>query len=324
MSIKIEVPARFGHTPEELAFIREMGVEYLNLNVMPDQATLSDMRREVARLSQYQLKISDFACPPLQKNADIILGREGREAAAAQFADFVRLAGEIGAPLVSVAWQPNGIFRTGRGVGQHTRGGTSFYADLDEIQSRPISNDREYSRQEVWDNFEWFLERIIPVCEESGVRLALHPNDPPVPSLGGVSSLICSTMDYRRALKMAVGSHALGVKLCVGCWLENPAFGDLLSDIREFQANGDLVEVHFRNVSSPLPRFEETLSEDGYANKYEIMKTLVECGFDGFCSIDHGFAGYPSMGGQLGSMAYPTGHMKGLLHAAQQELGRGK
>ena len=68
--------------------------------------------------------------------------------------------------------------------------------------------------------------------------------------------------------------------------------------------------------------FEETLSEDGYANMYEIMKALVECGFDGFCSIDHGFAGYPSMGGQLGSMAYPTGHMKGLLHAAQQELGR--
>lgn len=324
MSIKIEVPARFGHTPEELAFIREMGVEYLNLNVMPEKATLSDMRRETARLQEYGLKISDFACPPLQKNADIILGREGREAAAAQFADFVRLAGEIGAPLVSVAWQPNGIFRTGRGVGQHTRGGTSFYADLDEINSRPISNDREYSRQEIWDNFEWFLERIIPVCGESGVRLALHPNDPPVSSLGGVSSLICSTMDYRRALKLAVGSHALGVKLCVGCWLENPAFGDLLSDIREFQAGGDLVEVHFRNVSSPLPRFEETLSEDGYANMYEIMKTLVECGFDGFCSIDHGFAGYPSMGGQLGSMAYPTGHMKGLLHAAQQELGRGK
>ena len=78
MSIKIEVPARFGHTPEELAFIREMGVAYLNLNVMPDQATLSDMRREVARLEAYHLKISDFACPPLQKNADIILGREGR------------------------------------------------------------------------------------------------------------------------------------------------------------------------------------------------------------------------------------------------------
>ena len=211
MSMKIELPARFGHTEEELAFIREMGVEYLNLNVMPEKATLSDMRQEVVRLSQFHLKISDLACPPLQKNADIILGREGRTAAAAQFADFVRLAGDIGAPLVSVAWQPNGIFRTGRGVGKHTRGGTAFYADLEEINSRPISNDRVYSQQEVWDNFEWFLERLLPVCEGSGVRLALHPNDPPVPSLGGVASLICSTLDYRRALALAGGSHALGV-----------------------------------------------------------------------------------------------------------------
>lgn len=279
MSIKIELPARFGHTSEELAFIREMGVEYLNLNVMPDKATLADMREEVKRL-----------------------------------------AGDIGAPLVSVAWQPNGIFRTGRDVGQHTRGGTAFYADLDEINSRPISNDRVYSRQGVWDNFEWFLERILPVCEESGVRLALHPNDPPLPSFGGVASLICSIPDYRRALALAGGSRALGVKLCVGCWLENPAFGDLLSDIRDFQAGGDLVEVHFRNASSPLPRFEETLCEDGYANMYEIMKTLAACGFESFCSIDHGFAGYPSMGGQLGSMAYPIGYIKGLLHAAERKL----
>ena len=321
MSIKVELPARFGHTEEELAFIREMGVEYLNLNVMPENATLPQLREEANRLARFGLKISDLACPPLQKNADIILGRPEREQAVSQFADFVRLAGEVGAPLVSVAWQPNGIFRTGRGPGRNTRGGTAFFADLYEIEGRPISNDRVYDSDEIWDNFAWFLERILPVCEQTGVRLALHPNDPPVPTLGGVASLICSTMDYRRALALADGSWALGVKMCVGCWLEKPGFGNLLEDIREFQTNGQLVEVHFRNVSSPLPRFEETLSEDGYANMCDIMKTLVRCGFEGFCSIDHGFAGYPSTGGQLGSMAYPTGHMKGLLHAAEYELG---
>ena len=111
MSIKVELPARFGHTEEELAFIREMGVEYLNLNVMPENATLPQLREEVNRLARFGLKISDLACPPLQKNADIILGRPEREQAVSQFADFVRLAGEVGAPLVSVAWQPNEIGR---------------------------------------------------------------------------------------------------------------------------------------------------------------------------------------------------------------------
>ena len=61
----------------------------------------------------------------------------GCHAAVSQFADFVRLAGEVGAPLVSVAWQPNGIFRTGRGPGRNTRGGTAFFADLYEIESLP-------------------------------------------------------------------------------------------------------------------------------------------------------------------------------------------
>ena len=135
-----------------------------------------------------------------------------------------------------------------------------------------------------------------------------------------MASLISSTWDYERALALAKGSTALGVKMCVGCWLENPAFGDLMGDIRRFAQSGHLVEVHFRNVSAPMPVFEEVLSEDGYANMYEIMKQFVRCGFDGFISVDHGFAGYPETGGELGSLAYATGHMKGLLHAAQQEI----
>ena len=82
-----------------------------------------------------------------------------------------------------------------------------------------------------------------------------------------------------------------------------------------------IVSVHFRNVSSTIPVFEETLSEDGYANMYEIMKQFVACGYEGPISIDHAFKGNPAMGGNLGAFAYPTGHMKGLMHAAEMELG---
>lgn len=320
VAIKAELPGRYGHTAEQLAFIREMGIHYLNLNVMPDQANYDDMMRETERLAKYEITISDFACPPLQKNKDIILGTDDRDREIGKFNDFIRLAAAIGAPIVSVAWQPNGILRSGRTAGTHTRGGTAFVADLDEILSRPILNDREYSSEEIWENFRYFLQETLPVAEEYGVCMALHPNDPPVACLGGVASLIASTQDYQRALQMAKGSHSLGVKMCVGCWLENPAFGDLLEDIERFASSGHLVEVHFRNVSSPLPVFEEVLSEDGYADMYRIMKQFIRCGFDGYISVDHGFAGYPSMGGELASMAYATGHMKGLLHAAQQEL----
>lgn len=322
MAIKAELPGRYGHTEEQLAFIREMGVHYLNLNVMPEHANYDDMMRETERLAKHDISISDFACPPLQKNKDIILGTADRDREIDRFNDFIRLAARIGAPIVSVAWQPNGILRSSRTVGKHTRGGTAFIADMDEILSRPILNDREYCSEEIWENFHYFLQKTLPVTEEYGICMALHPNDPPVACLGGVASLIASTQDYRRALQMAQGSHALGVKMCVGCWLENPAFGDLLEDIGEFTKSGHLVEVHFRNVSSPLPVFEEVLSEDGYANMYRIMKQFVLCGFDGYISVDHGFAGYAATGGELASMAYATGYMKGLLHAAEQALAR--
>ena len=321
MAIQVELPARYGHTDEELAFIREMGVEYLNLNVMPDHANYEDMAREVERLARFGIRISDLACPPLQKDPAIILGSDQRDAEIEKFIAFTEMAGRIGAPIISVAWQPNGIFRTGRAAGEYTRGGVSFFADQAEIESRPISNDRAYGEEEIWANFAYFLEKMLPVCEENHVRMALHPNDPPMACLGGVASLIYTTECYKKALALAKGSKALAVKMCVGCWLEAPGFGDLMQDIEDFIRNGDLAEVHFRNVSATLPHFEETLSEDGYANMYEIMKQFLRCGFDGYMSVDHGFQGYASMGGQLGSLAYSTGHMKGLLHAAEYELG---
>lgn len=321
MPVKVQIPARMGHSEQELAFIREMGVRWLNMNVMPADANYETLSREMERLAKYDLAISDLACPPLQKNPSIILGRSDRDEQIEQFCDFVRLSAKVGVRIVSVAWQPNGIFRTGRAPGRFTRGGVSAYADMQEIEARPISNDRVYGADEIWDTFGYFLDRVLPVCEEEGVRLALHPNDPPVASLGGVASLICSTACYDRAFERAHNSPALGMKLCVGCWLEGgEQFGDLMKDIERFCAAGRVLVVHFRNVSSTLPRFEETLCEDGYANMYEIMKQFVRCGFDGYMSIDHAFDGSPAMGGMLGAFAYPTGYLKGLLRAAEQEL----
>ncbi|WP_159459698.1 mannonate dehydratase [Scatolibacter rhodanostii] len=320
MSIKIQLPMGTKHTDEELAFIREMGVSFSNLNVMPDEATYENVMAVMERYAKYDIAVSDLACPPLQKNASIILGKPNRDVEIDKFIDFIELAAKVKVPIVSVAWQPNGIFRTGVAARPHTRGGRSAYADLKEIEARPVSNDREYGMEEIWGNFHYFLEKVIPVCEENGVRLALHPNDPPVKSLGGVASLIYNTETYRKAFALAKESPALGMKLCVGCWLEGGnQFGNLMQDIRTFCEQDKVLVVHFRNVSSTLPYFEETLSEDGYANMYEIMKQFVACGYQGYMSIDHAFKGYPEMGGMLGACAYPTGHMKGLLHAAEIE-----
>lgn len=320
MPIKVQIAAGADLSDYELSFIRQMGVHWLNLNLMPGEANAETVAALRERYARYDLEISDLACPPLQKNQDIILGRAGRDEAIERFCAFVRLAGSCGVSIVSVAWQPNGIFRSGRGVYPHTRGGVSFCADMEEIAARPLSNGRIYGEEEIWANFAYFLRRVLPVCEACGVRLALHPNDPPVPSLGGTACLIYNTACFERAFELAHQSPALGMKLCVGCWLEaGDAFGDLMRDIEEYCRRDKILVVHFRNVSGTLPYFEETLAEDGYADMYAIMRQFVRCGYDGYMSIDHAFDPTPTMGGRVGASAYPIGHLKGLLYAAEHE-----
>lgn len=191
---------------------------------------------------------------------------------------------------------------------------------MDEILSRPISNDREYGEEEIWNNFKYFMDRALPVCEEAGVKLALHPNDPPVPSLGGVHSLIWNTDCYKRAFAMVENSPYLTMKMCIGCWLESENFGNLMDDIKTFCQEDKISIVHFRNVSSVMPYFEETLLEDGYADMYAIMKQLIQCGYNGYLNIDHPFFNQDGKTISDTSAAYFMGYMKGMLHSAEKEL----
>ena len=323
MSMRPQIPVRTVESDQALSFIRQMGVENVSLMLKPEELTYDCIAAQQERLAGFGLTVSDAACNELQKNKSIHLNLPDRDEQIERFNNMLRVMGQAEVPFTSVASQPNGSLRTDHRGGKHTRGGVSAFCDQNEIMARPNAEDRAYTEQEIWDNFQYFLDKVIPVAEETGVRMALHPNDPPLACMAGIPSLIYNTECYRKAFAMAHGSKALGMKLCVGCWLEGgDAFGDLMSDIKEFCADGRILCVHFRNVDSTLPVFEETLPEDGYADMYAIMKQLVACDCDAVISIDHGFKPMEGFGGMPGSFCYPTGFMKGLMWAAEKELGR--
>ena len=151
------------------------------------------------------------------------------------------------------------------------------------------------------------------------MRLALHPNDPPVPSLGGIPCLIHSFEDYKRAFEIT-DSPYLGMEFCVGCWLEGAEeFGDMFEAIPHFQNQGKIVIVNFRNVSSPLPHFVETFVDDGYADMYPVMKAFVEVDYQGTMILDHTpkFSRSPSRDPER---AYAIGYMRALLERAEAEV----
>lgn len=323
MSMKPQIPVSASESDGALRFIQQMGLEYVSLMLKPEEITYDFVAAQQERLAGFGLKVSDALCPVLQKNKSIHLGHSDRDEHIEKFVELLRVLGKANVPFTSIAWQPNGILRTGFRAAENTRGGISSYVHQDEIMSRPNAEERSYEEREIWNNFQYFLDRVIPAAEETGVRMALHPNDPPLSCMAGIPSLIYNTECYRKAFTMAHESPALGMKLCVGCWLEGgEAFGDIMADIREFCEKDKILCIHFRNVDAVLPDFQETLAEDGYADMYAIMKQFVMCDCDAVISIDHAFKPMDGFGGMPGAFAYSTGYMKGLMEAAKRELGK--
>ena len=187
-----------------------------------------------------------------------------------------------------------------------------------------------FSREEIWDNFTYFIKKVVPVAEESGVRIGIHPDDPPQPMLAGVPRIFTSFEGYKRALEIA-NSPNVGICLCVGTWLEGGSKmgADPVEVIKYFGAQKKLFKIHFRNVTSPLPHFTETLMDDGYYDMYKVMEALVEINFDGLVIPDHvPELGSPGGAAQSGGrdtagqfrpnpgLAYSLGYLNATLKAA--------
>ncbi len=302
-------------TPEELRFARQLGVDCVYTWVKGDQrdaAFLTDLRHKVEAegLTLYNVGNMDVA-----KSDKIHLALPGRDEVIAQFQAFVRALGEAGIYVTTFTWEPTQVWSSEPG---ETRGARTRHVDLDEMRQRPFTHGRAYNEEEIWDNFTYFMERMIPVAEEAGVRLALHPNDPPTTNLGGIPCLIHSFADYRRAFDIA-DSPNLGMEFCTGCWLEGgAAFGNMLDAIRTFHAEDRILLVHFRNVSTPLPQFVETFLDNGYMDMYAVMKTFYEIGYDNPITLDHTprfVEGYDKGTGT----AYAIGYMRALMQRAESE-----
>ena len=138
-----------------------------------------------------------------------------------------------------------------------------------------------FTPEEIWENYTYFISQVAPVAEEVGVRIGIHPDDPPVPVLAGVPRCIFGNFDgYKRALEIA-DSPNVGICLCCGTWLEGGrrlTGKDPEEMIRHFGA-GKIWKIHFRNVSAPLPHFVETFMDNGYYDMYKIMKALHDVEF---------------------------------------------
>lgn len=186
-----------------------------------------------------------------------------------------------------------------------------------------IKGYKELGEEGLWRNFEHFLKKIIPVAEECGVKMAIHPDDPPY-SIFGIPRIITNEENIDRMLAI-VDSPANSLCLCTGS-LGCASFNDVAKMVRKYSAMDRIAFMHIRQIKLLEDgSFEERghLSSCGTLDMYEIVKALVETGFDGYVRPDHGRMiwgeeGKPGYG--LFDRALGAAYINGLFEALEKEL----
>lgn len=188
------------------------------------------------------------------------------------------------------------------------------------LDSNIPQSEQTIDAETLWNNLERFLNELVPVAEENGVTLAMHPDDPPLESFQGKARIMNSVESFERLVTL-VPSPSNAICFCQGTFAEMGV--DIPSTIRRLGKH--IRYVHFRDVHGTREKFTETFHDNGPTNMYAAMKAYQEIGFKGPIRPDHvpqligeeqGDPGYTMLG-----RLFAFGYMRGLIHAVQNEVG---
>jgi mannonate dehydratase len=308
-------------TDDDLAFFQQIGIEWLRMEFPLARGGFEALQAARDRLAKFKLRIYS-AVHPAYRSLKVQLGQPGRDQDIETYCRFLRDLGKLQIPVASYDFHPANTYTTKM---IQYRGYSTREFDADDFRARVEKQqfEREYSAEEIWANYTYFMKATLPVAEEAGVKMALHPDDPPLAKMNGVAKLFTNYEGYRQAERIAGASRNWGLTFCAGTWLEGgDRMGkDVFEMIRDFGGRGKIFEVHFRNVTGPLPRFNETFPDDGYADLYQVIKALREVRFNGAIEPDH----VPRLIGDTGILragtAYCIACMRAMLRRANEEVG---
>ena len=251
--------------------------------------------------------------PPLNKAK---LGLPGRDEEIEAACDLIRNMGILGIPVWCYEWMP--VFNwTRTSTTVPLRGGAVATGyDHELMRHAPQTEYGQVSEEQLWDNLKYFLEKVIPVAEKAGVKLAMHPDDPPLSPIRGLGRIMRSIDNYQRLVDL-IPSEVNGICLCQGNF--TLMTDDLPAAIRHFGQQDKIFFVHFRDVRGTPEKFIETFHDDGKTDMHACMQAYRDLGFAGVLRPDH----VPTMAGESNdNPAYSSigrlfaiGYIKGLREA---------
>lgn len=306
-------------TPEYLQFASQYGATDVLLNLinvpgLGGRLELSHLVKLRATVEEWSLKLTALENVPVSFYDQIMLGGPRRDEQVENMIVTIRNIARAGIPIFGYNWMPSAVWRTPPKV---IRGGAIAAAfDEETSKSLPFTHGREYSEEEMWANLEYWIKIITPIAEEEGIRLGIHPCDPPVETLGGIPQLLRSFDSYKRLIEICP-SDANAIEFCQGTFSQMN--DDIYEMIRYFGERNKILYVHFRNVSGQVPSFHEEFVNTGYVDMYRAMKIYHEVGFDGFFIDDH----VPHTTGDTAwghrGRAFASGYIQGLIEAVSKQ-----
>ncbi|MBC7236748.1 MAG: mannonate dehydratase [Chloroflexi bacterium] len=317
---------------EDMQFARQIGVTHL---VTRPAYTPSDSFYGYEELIQLRtrveaagLRVAAIHDVPAEWNVAIRQGLPDRERQLDHYCRTLENMGRAGIPILGYSFHAIKVWRTTR----HARGrGGALYTGYDHalMARAPLLAPRPISAEEHWQHYAYFLQRVVPVAEAAGVKMALHPDDPPISPIGGAACIFSTMEAFERALEL-VPSPSNGLLFCQGCFTEMLGQG-VFEAIRRLGSTGKVFYVHFRNVvgfgqigqdardngvlGEKRLAFREAAIDAGDIDMVEAMRTWKEVGFDGPMMPDHygQFVGDTSYGHR--ARAHAVGYMKALMQA---------
>ena len=238
--------------------------------------------------------------------------------------------GRAGIPIMGYYFSLAGVWGwTAKPSGRGQAGSVEFDASAIDTQ-RPIPKGMVWnmtydpeveagdigtvSREEMWERFRHFHETILPIAAESGVRLAAHPDDPPLPALRGTARLFYSHAEYEKLIALSDSPYN-GFEFCLGT-LQEMQEGDVYELLDRYSKAGKICYIHFRNVSGKVPNYREAFVDEGDIDMVKVLRILKQNDFQGVLIPDHTpemTTGAPWHTG----MAYALGYMKGVMQAIE-------
>lgn len=331
-------------TPENFRFARQLGVTHIVAH-LPDWSSSGVRPGSTAGAGQSPIWTYEEL-----RDLRVAINREGLELAAIEnfepghwydvlldgprkaeqiegLKTIIRNMGRAGIPVMGYNFSIAGVW--GRTHGPWARGGATSvgYVEAEAPEQTPIPNGTVWNTvydsnapagtigtvtsEQLWGRLEYFLKEVVPVAEEAGVRLAAHPDDPPLPALRGTARLVYRPELYQKLLDI-VPSPSNALEFCQGTIAEMNGEMDVYEAIDRYAGQQRIAYVHFRNVHGKVPNYHEVFIDEGDVDTIRALRLYHKHGYDGVVIPDH-TPGVECAAPWHAGMAYALGYLRAAI-----------